>query len=333
MEKYSRESFKNIQQMVQEETGAKIAPSGSRRGRKVRRMALLALCLLCAGILSASAHVKFSDLNGDQVGFAAAYQGGGRFEIAVINNSDRELKLQEKVKVMQWSTAGEVEGEKNKIRMEVPVIPPHAAGVISIDLSEGYDMEMMEKNLPEGDGYYFVLTNNYFAFGQDWMCFFDFETESVQDAGNRLAEHYREKEAEAKNPPEQSYETGSLKEPGWSWPTVSRNVSTSYGEQANGSFSDHINIAGEEGDEIYAVAQGTVTEVSFESAWGNTVVLDLGEGVQVKYGHLEEVRVLEGDRVEQSQVIGTMGRTGKATGPNLFFRVTVEGEAVDPLEP
>ena len=87
-------------------------------------------------------------------GFASAYQGDGRFEIVIINDSDKELELQDDVKVMQWSTSKEVEGDSGKIRMSGQTILPHSQGVVSIDISEGYDVKAMEENLPEGDWYY-----------------------------------------------------------------------------------------------------------------------------------------------------------------------------------
>ena len=83
--------------------------------------------------------------------------------------------------------------------------------------------------------------------------------------------------------------------------------------------------------EIYAVADGTVTEAAYESGAGNFIVVDLGEGVTVKYGHLKEIRVSEGEEVKQGQVIATMGTTGMATGPNLLFAVSVDGEEVNPF--
>ena len=88
---------------------------------------------------------------------------------------------------------------------------------------------------------------------------------------------------------------------------------------------------GTAGDDIYAVADGIVTETTFEAAFGNIIVVDLGDGVTVKYGFLKEVKVSAGDEVKQGQVIATLGRSGMATGPNLLFGVTVDGEAVDPL--
>ena len=330
MKKYNRKNLKAIQTIVQEKTGAAIVPERKPAGYKVRQMALLAGSLLCFVILCSFAYAKFSDLNGDVAGFAPAYQGDGRFEIVIVNESGRELKLQDNVKVMQWSTGEEVEGDNGKIRMSGLTIAPHSQGVVSIDISEGYDVKAMEENLPEGDWYYFVLTNNNFAFGQDWMCFFDFEIRETKEVMDEAVD-FMEQRAERQKTGEQQYSTGELVDPDWIWPTVSRDVSGLYGWQENGIYSDHVNIVGTAGDEIYAVADGVVTEASFESSTGNFIIVDLGEGITVKYGHLKEIKVSEGEEIKQGQVIATLGQTGMATGPNLLFEVSINGENVNPF--
>ena len=129
----------------------------------------------------------------------------------------------------------------------------------------------------------------------------------------------------------QEYDTGSLLCTDWSWPTVSKKVSAFYGGQGNGTHSDHIHIAGTAGEEVYVVADGTVMEVAFDGTYGNTVTLDLGDGIVVKYGHLQEIKVSSGDEIEKGEVIATLGKTGMATGANLSFAVTVDGETVNPL--
>ena len=163
MEEYSRKHLRNIQVIVQKETGAAVAAGKKAMGQRGRKMVLVAGCLLCFLVLGAFAYAEFSDLNGDDAGFAAVYQGDGRFEIIIVNNSDRKLKLQDRVRVMQWSTGKEVDGDLGKIKMEVSEIAPHSQGIASIDLSAGYDIKAMEEKLSEGDSYYFVLTNHYFA--------------------------------------------------------------------------------------------------------------------------------------------------------------------------
>ena len=330
MKKISRKNLQAIQEIVQDRTGAGILPKRTRTGYPVRKMALSVSCLLCFVALCAFAYGKFSDLNGDKAGFAAVYQGDGRFEIIIVNDSDQELELQDKVKVMQWSTSQEVAGDSAGIKMEGSAIAPHSQGILTIDISEGYDIAAMEENLPDGDGYYFVLTNNDFAFGQDWMCFFDFEVEQTAEVADRLAQQAQTR-AEEDNAAEPRYDVGELIYPHWVWPTVSRDVSGLYGRQENGTDSDHINIAGTAGDEIYAVADGVVLEAGYESASGNFIVLDLGDGVTAKYGHLKESKVAEGQEVKQGQTIATLGQSGMATGPNLRFSIEVNGEKTDPL--
>lgn len=331
MEKYSRKSLRNIQTIIQDKTGVVITANRGLAAHKTRQIALLASCLSGFIMLCAFAYAKFSSLDGDDAGFASAYQGDGRFEIVVMNYSDKELRLQDNVKVMQWSTNEDVEGDRDKIRISGLTIAPHSQGIVFIDISEGYDVGAMEENIQDGDGYYFLLTNNNFAFGQDWMCSFDFEKEAVEDVEQRLAMVAEQRE-ERQDAAWQEYVTGDLIYSDWTWPTVSRKVSAPFGEQSNGFYSDHINIAGTAGDDIYAVADGIVIETAFESYYGNYIIVDLGDGIVVKYGHLQEIKVSEGDEIIKGQMIATLGRTGMATGPNLSFAVTVDGEEVNPLD-
>ena len=341
MEKYSRKNLRNIQTIVQEETGATLTANRKLGGYNIRRMALIAGCMLCFVMLCAFSYAKFSILDGDDLGFAPAYQGEGRFEIVIMNFSDKELKLQDKVKVMQWSTSEEVAGNREKIRMSGLTIAPHSQGIVTIDISEGYDVEAMEENLQEGDWYYFLLTNNNFAFGQDWMCSFDFEKESVEDVEHRLTvvagqrvegQDAAELRAEGQDAVWPEYNTDNLIYSDWIWPTVSRKVSAPYGEGTNGIFMNHIIIAGTIGDEIYAVADGIVTEAAYVMrGYGNSITVDLGDGIVVKYWHLQEMKVSVGDEIVKGQVIATMGVTGLATGPILSFEVTIDGEKVNPL--
>lgn len=351
MRKWSRQNRKNIQAMIEERTGVSLCVKQRRSRYRAQYAAIAAACIIGMVTLSAYAYVKFSSLDGDQVGFGAVYQGGGRFEIVVENASDRILELEDRVKVMQWSTGEEVEGDRSKIKMSGLSIEPHSQGIVSIDLSEGYDLEAMASRLPDGDWYYFILTNNGFAFGQDWMCSFDLEIGQTQEVAERMSVQMAERLEQSSNtqtpgtqpsdvqPSDTQTENGNESEPDsenlysadWVWPTVSHRVSVSYGEQGNGRFSDHMNVAGTEGDEVYAAADGNVIMAGFDSTYGNVLILDLGDGVTVKYGHLKEIHVSEGDSVCRGQIIGSVGKSGMATGPNLLFAVYVDGEAVDPV--
>ena len=84
------------------------------------------------------------------------------------------------------------------------------------------------------------------------------------------------------------------------------------------------------GTPVVAVNDGRVALVAEYFFPGRLVVLDHGLGLYTLYFHLEEVTVLEGERVSRGQSIGTVGATGRATGPHLHFGVQVGPARVDP---
>ena len=63
---------------------------------------------------------------------------------------------------------------------------------------------------------------------------------------------------------------------------------------------------------------------------GRLLVVDPGLGLHTLYFHLDSVRVAQGDAVERGQVIGTVGATGRATGPHLHFGAQLGPARVDP---
>jgi murein DD-endopeptidase MepM/ murein hydrolase activator NlpD len=81
---------------------------------------------------------------------------------------------------------------------------------------------------------------------------------------------------------------------------------------------------------VVAVNDGRVALVGEYFFPGRLVVLDHGLGLYTLYFHLDEVKVLEGERVSRGQTIGTVGATGRATGPHLHFGVQVGPARVDP---
>lgn len=117
----------------------------------------------------------------------------------------------------------------------------------------------------------------------------------------------------------------------WESPVDEFRVSAGFGEQSNGSYSNHINLAGEIDDRVYAVQTGTVTEIGFDNICGNYLVLSVGDGIYVRYGHLNSIAVSQGDMVDGGAVVGYMGKTGTATGVNLLFAVEVHGVPVNPM--
>lgn len=322
MEKYNKQRLNNICSIFEEQTGISVAEKRCNYFYGAKRIVAVAGMMISILTLSAFAYSKFSSIDGDDVGFKPIYKGNGVFEITISNFSDRDLKLQEQVKLMRWSTAEEVQGDSDKIVMENVKVEANSEETIVINLSEGYNIAELEKALPAGDWYYLVLTNNNFAFGQDWMCGIDFDENAPTTDIKRPIQ---------KEKPKENFYSSELKFEEWTWPTVSEDIAVLYGEQINGTFTDHVNIVGEQGDEVYAVADGLVEEAGFDPVYGNYIIIELKNGITVKYGHLQEILVNTGEQLIQGQEIGKLGKTGMATGPNLAFFIYENGEAIDPL--
>ena len=73
----------------------------------------------------------------------------------------------------------------------------------------------------------------------------------------------------------------------------------------------------------------------FAGPWtvrGNATVIDHGWGVYSGFWHQSAIQVQVGDMVEQNQVIGLVGGTGRVTGAHLHWELWVNGVQVDPLD-
>lgn len=91
-----------------------------------------------------------------------------------------------------------------------------------------------------------------------------------------------------------------------------------------------LDIAAPTGTQIRAPAAAKVTLVDNLYYNGKTVFLDHGQGLVTMYCHLSEQLVTEGDAIQQGQVIGLVGATGRVTGPHLHWSVSLNGYRVDP---
>ena len=92
-----------------------------------------------------------------------------------------------------------------------------------------------------------------------------------------------------------------------------------------------VDFAGKEGAEIMAVADGVVTWSSKRYGYGELVEINHGNGYATRYAHNSENLVAVGDMVKKGQTVALMGKTGRATGPNLHFEVLQEGRPVNPV--
>ncbi len=93
-----------------------------------------------------------------------------------------------------------------------------------------------------------------------------------------------------------------------------------------------LDFAAPHGSPIYAIAAGEVTETGYAGAYGNRTIVTLEDGTELWFCHQSSVGVSVGERVVPGQQIGTVGNTGRSTGPHLHLEVRPgAGDPVDPF--
>lgn len=93
-----------------------------------------------------------------------------------------------------------------------------------------------------------------------------------------------------------------------------------------------VDINAKENTDVKASFDGRIKDCGADGQLGNYIIMDHGEGIETKYGHLNEILVNKEDAVKKSQVIAKSGNTGKSTGPHLHFELLYMGENKNPEE-
>jgi len=97
-------------------------------------------------------------------------------------------------------------------------------------------------------------------------------------------------------------------------------------------FHNGIDLAAPIGSPIRAAASGRVVHVESQIGnYGRFVIVRHPDGFQTLYAHLQDFAVRNGQSVSRGQRLGTMGNTGRSTGPHLHFSVIHNGRFVNPL--
>lgn len=96
------------------------------------------------------------------------------------------------------------------------------------------------------------------------------------------------------------------------------------------TFHTGIDIAAPYGTPVRAAADGIVISSAYREAYGYTVEIEHGFGMGTLYAHCSRLMVAEGDLVQRGDVIGSIGSTGRATGPHLHYEVQRDGVPVNP---
>lgn len=92
-----------------------------------------------------------------------------------------------------------------------------------------------------------------------------------------------------------------------------------------------IDMAGPVGTDIHCSGEGTVIYARINRyGYGKEVVVDHGFGYTSRYAHLHDIFVKEGQKINRGEVLGTLGSTGRSTGPHLHYEIRKDGRAVNP---
>lgn len=122
---------------------------------------------------------------------------------------------------------------------------------------------------------------------------------------------------------------------GYVWPTAGA-LHSGFGSRLHpilGYYRMHsgLDIGGEQGQPIYAATGGEVILAGVNGGYGNTIVIDHGDGLSTLYAHQTSFESAVGDVVDTGDIIGYVGSTGMSTGPHLHFEVRLFGSPIDPL--
>jgi murein DD-endopeptidase MepM/ murein hydrolase activator NlpD len=118
------------------------------------------------------------------------------------------------------------------------------------------------------------------------------------------------------------------------WPVQGR-ITSHYGTRRdpfNGDREMHLglDIAGIYGTPVVAPADGVIIYAQRKSAYGNLVIVNHGDGVTTRHGHLSRFAVRVGQKVQKGEVIAFVGNTGRTTAPHLHYEVRLNDRPVNP---
>ena len=92
-----------------------------------------------------------------------------------------------------------------------------------------------------------------------------------------------------------------------------------------------VDIRAPMGATFISANDGIVTKASYNSAYGNMVIVDHGGGVSTLYAHGSEILVQVGQTVKRGDAVLKVGSTGYSTGPHAHFEVRLNGVVTDPM--
>jgi len=120
------------------------------------------------------------------------------------------------------------------------------------------------------------------------------------------------------------------------FPTYFNRITSPFGWRSNPvtgrrELHNGVDLRAPAGQPILTTADGIISRARFHSKLGNSITIIHKYGYKTLYAHLDKMNVKVGDNVRKGDVIGTMGRTGRATGVHLHYGVYLNGKPRDPM--
>ncbi len=118
------------------------------------------------------------------------------------------------------------------------------------------------------------------------------------------------------------------------WP-LKGEIRSRFGDRSDpftgeGEIHRGLDISGMYGAPVRTVADGLVIFAGRQSDYGNLIIIDHGNGLTTRLGHLSRIQTRVGRTVSKGEIVGNVGMTGRTTGPHLHYEVRVNDRAVNP---
>jgi len=96
------------------------------------------------------------------------------------------------------------------------------------------------------------------------------------------------------------------------------------------TFHSGMDFTARIGTDVYSTGEGRISFAGWKRGYGNLIEIDHGYQYKTWYAHLNEIKVRSGQKVVRGDIIGSVGTSGKSTGPHLHYEVHYKGESVNP---
>lgn len=93
-----------------------------------------------------------------------------------------------------------------------------------------------------------------------------------------------------------------------------------------------VDFVATRGTRVLAAGAGIVIKAARSGGYGRMVIIDHGDGLQTRYAHLQRIKVKRGEFLPAGAELGTVGSSGRTTGPHLHFEVRQNGVALPPQD-